>query len=522
VSTTERIVSAKTENVGNKGRVIESIKLIRKSRKAWWILGLAAILLPVVIGGFIWWQQSQNKADSQQATFTVQRGSADVRIVATGVIRPIRQVKISPKQTGLVKRLYVKQGDFVRKGQVLAQMDDSNLLGQIQASRGAYLQSVDAYEKAKRGNRPQEVASAGFQALRAEKAVGQTRQNANRLRLQIKSLEAQAERDRQLAARQTMLAQNGAISEQDRVNAQTQAQVTATQLEMAKQELRQAETAILQSEAELEAARQQHNLIQSGSRAEDISAALHASMQARGNLQALEQQHADMTIRAPFDGVITQKYAEEGAIVTPTTSAATTSATSSSIVNLASPLEMVAQVSEADIPKIKLGQEVEIVPNALPDKKFMGTVSQIAPEAIITQNVTTFEVHASVEPDPLLLSGMNVSSRFIAGREEDVLMIPTVAIVSRRGNTGVLMSNEKKPNDEPEFRRVQIGPTVGNRTVIREGLKEGEVILMGLTKAQLEKQGYGAGRGGWGGRGGGAGGVGGMMRGMGGGGRGGR
>lgn len=517
MSTTEKIVSIKTGNVRRKGRIVESIKLIRKNRKLWWILGLATVLFCAIVGGFIWWQQSQSKSDSQQATFKVQRGSADVRIVATGVIRPIRQVKISPKQTGLIKRLYVKQGDFVQKGQIVAQMDDSNLVGQLQASRGAYLQSVDAYEKAKRGNRPQEVASAGFQALRAEKAVGQTQQNVNRLRLQIKSLEAQAERDRQLAARQTMLAQNGAISEQDRVNAATQAQVTATQLEMAKQELRQAETAVAQSGAELEAARQQHNLIQSGSRAEDISAALHASMQARGNLQTLEQQHRDMTIRAPFDGVITQKYAEEGAIVTPTTSAATTSATSSSIVNLASPLEMVAQVSEADIPKIKLGQEVEIVPNALPDKKFMGTVTQIAPEAIITQNVTTFEVHASVESDPLLLSGMNVSSRFIAGREEDVLMIPTVAIVSRRGNTGVLMSNEKKPNDEPEFRRVQIGPTVGNRTVIREGLKEGEVILMGLTKAQLEKQGYG-GRGGRGGIGGGAAGVGGMMRSVGGGG----
>lgn len=456
-----------------------------------WIVFACVILVVAGAGaGLYWWNDNRQKSEVlKQSTIEVVRSDVDVKITATGVIRPYKQVKVSPKQMGLIRTLYVKQGDRVKRGDIIAKMDDINLSAQLEGARAAYLVALDQYEKSKRGNRPQEIAAAGFQTLRADKAVSAAQQNVRRLQLQVKSIKAQALRDDTNAKRQQMLATNGAISEQDRLNAETQAKVSATQLEITEQELRQAETAVLQAQAELAATRQQTNLVESGNRAEDISAAMHNMMQAKANLTHLQTQINDTTVRAPFDGIITQKYADEGAIVTPTTSSATNSATSSSIVALAGALEMVAQVSEADIAKIELGQEVEIVANALPGKSFSGFVSQIAPEAIITSNVTTFEVHAELgEADASLLSGMNVSAKFIAGTEENVILVPTVAIVSRRGQPGVLLAND--PNKEPEWKPVTVGPTVDNRTVIRTGLNDGDKIAMGLNREQLERFGY--------------------------------
>jgi len=76
----------------------------------------------------------------------------------------------------------------------------------------------------------------------------------------------------------------------------------------------------------------------------------------------------DTIIRAPFAGIVTQKYATVGAIVTPTTSASSTaSATSTSIVALASELEIKVNVPETDI-QVKNGQRVEIVADAYPDR----------------------------------------------------------------------------------------------------------------------------------------------------------
>src|SRR5262249_14158912 len=225
----------------------------------------------------------------------------------------------------------------------------------------------------------------------------------------------------------------------ERLNAYTAAQMSRAQLQQAQQELAQSQSVLVQSKADAEAAGQEYSMMKAGFRIEDVNAARNAVLQAEGNLKYLESQINDTRIRAPFDGVITQKYTDEGAIVTPTTSAATTSATSSSIISLAGKLELVAQVAETDVESIRVRQPVGIVANSYPDRVFHGSVDRIAPEAIVTQNVTTFEVHATIDDDPqrLLMSGMNVTAEFKAGKKDNVLLIPTASITSNHGKTGV-------------------------------------------------------------------------------------
>jgi HlyD family secretion protein len=486
-----------------------------KLKKRWAILTAVCLIATIGAAVFFYLQQNQS-GDWKKNAVQVKRGTVDMQIIATGTIKPISEIKVSPKSTGQIKKLLVQQGDVVKANQVLAQMDDSNLLGSITAAKGTLAMAEDNYAKVSHGNRPQEVTIARLSVARAKNIVKEAEHNVIRMRANLESLKQQTLRDDTNASRVNYLESQGAISDQDRLNADTTAKMTHAQMDASKRELAQAEESLAQSKVEWESAGKQHELSRIGNRDEDIRSAKDAVMQAKGNLQTLEAEQRDTTIRAPFAGIITQKYADTGAIVTPTTSAATTSATSSSIVALAGELELVAQVAETDIAKIKIGQPVEVVSNAYPEKKFHGEVTQIAPEAVVTQNVTTFEVHTTVEdPKHVLLSGMNVSARFVAGKMDDVILVPTVCVVSRHGKTGVLMAAK---DGTPQFKGVKIGPTIGTETAILRGLHDGDFVFRGLNKEQLDQQGYGSdrpaggsgseggrrGRGGGGGSGGGA------------------
>ena len=535
------------------------VRAVSVRRKNWFFspvfLLVVLLILVLAAAGAYYFNISSHAVDWQKNTVKVEKGSVDVKIVATGTVKPVSEIKISPKTTGLIKVLRVKQGDIVKRNEILALMDESNLLGQVESARGAYLMAQDNYEKILTGFRPQEVAISRYQERRAHNIVKQAEQNIIRLKAQVESMSQQSVRDDTMAERQAYLETQGAVSAQDRLNAETQSRVTRALLEAATREFKQAESTLAQNKDEHSAAEKQAELTKIGNRKEDIFSARHAVLQAKGQLDTLLSQLSDMTIRAPFAGVITQKYADAGAIVTPTTSAATTSATSSSIVALAGALEMVAQVAETDIGKIKIGQDVEIISNAFPELVFHGKVTQIAPEAVVTQNVTTFEVHTSIddggvplrsEPGELrhyrhtgadpekqteqsdkpaenvpapnskpqknldavvrlqskLLSGMNVSARFVGGRMDDALLVPTVCIISKHGKSGVLIP---ETDGTPKFKPVKTGASSGSKTAVLRGLKENDRVFLGLNKDQLEDQGYSTDQGPGGGHGGSAG-----------------
>jgi len=413
--------------------------------------------------------------------------SVDYKIPATGTIRPTNQVKINPKMTGVVSQILVKQGDLVKKGQVLAVLDDSNLLGQVAASRSALALNDANYMKVAHGNRPQEIANAEAQVMKNENIVKYAEQTVARAESQVRSSDVALYRDETNARRLTLLAKEGAISDQERLNVVTTAELSRNQYKQTKQELVQAQAALQQARADLQSAQQQLSLFKAGSRSEDVQVAKSARDQAAGNLNYLQSELNDTKIRAPFDGVVTQRYVDEGAVVYPAGNGS--QPTSGAILSLAGVLELVAEVAETDMEHVHLNQTVEIVANAFPEKTFHGHVTLIAPEAVVTNNVTTFDVHAALDDDSqrVLLSGMNVSCNFVGDRQENVLVIPTVAITSQDGKTGVLVPGS---GGQPTFKSVRTGPTSGSNTVVLEGLKPDEPVLLGLTKSQLESQGY--------------------------------
>ncbi|QYO65068.1 efflux RND transporter periplasmic adaptor subunit [Leptolyngbya sp. 7M] len=238
---------------------------------------------------------------------------------------------------------------------------------------------------------------------------------------------------------------------------------------------------VQQLQATLQEAQRNLDYWRSGSRPEDIAAAEADLREAEGNLKAVEVQKQDTFLYAPFDGIVTQKFADEGAFVTPTTSASeVTSATSTAIVAIARGLEILAEVPEVDIYQLRVGQPVEIRADSFPSQTFRGRVRLIAPEAVVKQNVTSFQVRIGLETgQDKLLSGMNTDVTFLGDELANAVVVPTVAIVTKDGETGVLVPDSE---NQPEFRPVTLGTAVNNQTQILEGLEPGERVFTDIPK----------------------------------------
>ncbi len=413
----------------------------RTSRYRWRMIAAGSLTLCLAGGGWLLWQQGQARARRTALaaqTAPVERSNVVLKVTAAGSIRPTTPVNISPKQPGRVTALLVDQGDRVAAGQVLARMDDSNLRGTLLKAQGILAAAEANLHKLRAGSRPQEIEAA-------------------RRNLQAAEAEHIAVRSAYISNRQ--LYGSGAIA---RVSFDA------------------SRSAFLASEARMKSLRAQMDLVSAGSRAEDITSAAAQVLEARGDLSTIQAQVNDTVIRAPFAGVISQKYADIGAFVTPTTSAsATSSATSSSILALASELEAVANVAEVDVGAIRPGQPVELQVDAFPRQRFRGTVRLVAPEAVVEQNVTSFQVRITLEgvARDKLRSGMNLTANVLVGRRPDALLIPTPAIVSERGGTGVLLPGD---NGEPTFRPIQVGTTIGIRTEVLRGLKPGDRVFVSV------------------------------------------
>ena len=85
-------------------------------------------------------------------------GKSDDLVSANGTVQPESSVNVSPKTSGVLKQLLVKEGEFVQAGQVVAYMDNSNLQGQLLQARGNLAAAEANLNKVIAGNRSQDIA----------------------------------------------------------------------------------------------------------------------------------------------------------------------------------------------------------------------------------------------------------------------------------------------------------------------------------------------------------------------------
>ncbi len=401
-------------------------------------LGLLIASL-LVLGGFFAYQATGQRESKRQRpkTQTVAARTQDlsVKVTASGSVIPVQEVNLSPKMSGRLVKLFVDQGDRVEAGQVVAQMDDRDIQAQVRQQKASVELARAKLAEARAGSRSEEVAQAQAQVAAAQSQVNLTQERT---------------------VRYQNLFRQGAIAKDqlDEVLANAQsAQATLQQTQKRVEELK------------------------NGTRLEQVDQAEAQLAQAEAALQSVQVQAEDMAIRSPLSGIVSQKYANVGAFVTPTTSAsATSSATSTSIVAVASNLEVLAKIAETDIAQIRTGQAVEIQADAFPGQIFKGRVRLVAPSAVVEQNVTSYQVRVTLEKgQQTLKAGMNVDLNFVGDRLKDALVIPTVAIVTQQGKTGVMVADDKQ---QPQFRPVTIGVSQDEDTQVLQGLELGEQVFV--------------------------------------------
>lgn len=421
-----------------------------------WLLGFVLTgLIATGVAASIVFRNARLKINLDELTVAVEQTDLSIEITASGTVVPVKSVNLSPKAAGLLTMLLVEQGDRVAANQIVAIMDGRDLDAQLLQSQGILAQAVARLAELEAGTRQEEIDQAETQVTQWQAEVVEAQ---SRLVLAQQRLE-----------RNQNLLEEGAISQDD--------------FDAVRTEVNQAAASMEQTQARLAEAERRLEQLRNGPRQEEIAQAQAQVREAQGRLAAVQIQKEDTLIRAPFMGIITQRYAEPGAFVTPTTSAsATASATSTSIVALAQGLEIVANVPEVDIGQIYLDQYVQIVADSYPDRVFQGQVRLIAPEAIREQNVTSFEVKVGlITGQAELRSGMNVDVTFLGDMLQNVTVVPTVAIVTLNGAEGILVPNSK---NEPVFRPVTIGTTVGNQTQVLQGIQPEDKVFIELPRGK--------------------------------------
>ncbi|MGK7927467.1 MAG: efflux RND transporter periplasmic adaptor subunit, partial [Spirulina sp.] len=441
----------------------------------WLIFGVASVSVAGV-GVVTYNTIFGSDAELEKYTVLVEEEVLRLRIKASGTVTPFQSVNISPKRAGILRQLLVEQGMQVEEGQPLAVMDNEEIRAQgLQAQ--ANLQQAVANLQAAQTRIPQEILQARARVAAASAGVEEARvripTEINQANAQVAAAEERYRRARSRFERYRLPTEAGAVSENASDDVSIEFRSAEAELFQAQQdrerELGTARPEIEQLGANMTEARASLTERERTARAE-IEQLQAAAAAARAQVQELQVVFQDTLIRAPFAGVITQRYATVGAFITPTTSAsATASATSTSILAIARGLEVLAKVPEIDVSRLRPRQSVEIVADAFPNRKFRGTVRLVAPEAVVEDNVTSFEVRIQVDPQQRgLLSGMNVDVAFLGEQLSRTLAIPTVAIVTRDGEQGVMVVND---NNQPEFRKVTLGATIDEKTQVVNGLE---------------------------------------------------
>lgn len=403
-----------------------------------WIL--VGILLAGLGGGILVQRQLRQQTAQRLERLTVPVQVTDLaqRLRVSGQVQPIRQVNVSPRESGRLAELLVDQGDEVVAGQVLARMDYGDLASGIRQAQARIQELQARLAELQAGERPQVIAAA------------QARVDAARSQVRLA--------ERELERIQTLV-QQGVV---------------------ARSELDQRLARLEQAQADWQAAQQELERLRSGSRPETLQQIQAQIAQAEAELAQRQSRLAEAEIRAPFSGVVVQRFAEVGSFVTPTTAASdATAASSSSILALAQGIEVRAEVPEAQIAQVRVGQPVEIRSLAYPDRVVQGRVKRIAPATVVVREVTVFRV--MIEPEAgadFLRTGMNVSVDFIGERQPQALTVPSVAILREQGQEGVILLDPR--TQRPVYRPVETGLTQGGITQVLSGLRAGDRVFTAL------------------------------------------
>jgi RND family efflux transporter MFP subunit len=330
-------------------------------------------------------------------------------ITLSGEFRPFQEVDVHAKVAGYIRKIYVDVGDHVKTGQTLAILEVPELDAQLQGAEAAIRRSQDAIRRAQ------------GDLKRAESLHQATHLDYTRLK-------------------QASEARPGLIAEQELDNAQAKD--------------REGEAQISADEAAFSEARNQL----------DVASAEQKQLSAMSGYAQ---------IVAPFDGVITKRYVDTGALVQAGTSSNTQAVP---VVSVAQTdlFRLTLAVPESAVPMIRLGTTVTVHVQAL-NRDFEGKVARFA--NAVNQETRTMHTEVDVRnPSRSIVEGMYAEVKLTLAKSDHALAVPIQAVSREGSHTTVLVVNS---NDQIEEREVHLGIEGANQVEVVAGLKPNDRVVMG-------------------------------------------
>ncbi len=371
------------------------------NKKKWMLIVACVVVLAAIVYALTGGKKEAPVMDYETAR--VEKATIGNSVTATGTIEPVTKVEVGTQVSGIIDKIYVDYNSVVHKGQIIAELDKTNLMSELNSAKSNL---------------------AG-----AKSDLDYQRANYKR----IKALY-----DKEL--------------------------VSGNEYDTALLSLRQAESTYAQ-------------------RKEAVS-------KAQTNL-------GYAIITSPIDGIIISKAVEEGQTV----AASYSTPTLFTIAQDLTDMRVIADVDEADIGEVEVGQRVSFTVDAYPGETFEGKVTQVRLEATTESNVVTYEVVISASNKDLKLKpGLTANVTIFTLERNNIVSVPTKAL--RFTPTKEMLNPGEKIEDCQGAHKVWVregktlkayavktGITNGTRTQIVSGVKEGaEVIVeMKATSADAEQ-----------------------------------
>jgi RND family efflux transporter MFP subunit len=345
---------------------------------------------------------------------------------APATVFPREQANIASRITAPILELGARKGDRVRRGQMLARLDNRDLIAQRQEIAAIVKDAEASLDKLRSGTLPTDIEKAKGQVMTTQAALNQAEK---------------------FYERRKQLFDQGAIPNRDLLVSQTDLATAKANFEVAQRTL---------------------SLLEQQSSAKDIQIAESRLEQARGRLAAIETQIAFSELKSPFAGTVTEQFVFPGDMAQPSSPMFTVSDLDVAIAR--------AQVPETDTFGVRIGQLCRFAPSDRENLRFTGRITVV--NQAVDAARRTVEVWCEIPNGKGELRSQAFGSlEIVTGRLSKVVIVPIPAVQFEEGTRiGYVMvaGDDKKAHKRP----VEAAASVSGKIPILKGLSPGEMVIV--------------------------------------------
>jgi HlyD family secretion protein len=408
---------------------------------------LLAVLLALLVGIGVFLKLKTKKVTLVPTKVVeVKRGEVKRVIDATGIVKPQvgAEIKVGARISGTVVEENVKVGDIVKKGDLIAVIDNRELKAELERARASLKEVEKTYPRRIR-EQELKVKSAESELLSASSKLKAEEEN-----LRLKRWEFE---------RQKRLLSIGYTTEEKFKRAKAELRRAESSFKSALESVKKAKFNLKAQEEELKRLRVEY---------------AQSLKKAKESLKEAEVRYSYSYIYAPISGVISFVSTQKGETVVAGLNAP-------QFVTILDPkkLENWVYVDETEIGKVKRGMDVEFTVDAYRNKVFKGKVVEIYPKPKILNNVVYYIVVVrGFKDEELLRPEMTTHNRIIAGVKKNVLVVPNAAVKWKNGRYVVYKVSEGKVVEVT----VEVGWSDDRFTEIKKGLREGDRVALSVVR----------------------------------------